>query len=320
MHLVGIAKAAAASSLLEAKRKVDYRELATQKWINRVPAGRHSFNWSINPYRGCEMACAYCYARYTHEFMELREPADFETRIFSKQWNPAAFRAELAAIPRSEAIALGTATDPYQAAERRFQLTRKILTEFARDAGRRIWITTKSDLPARDLDLLEAVSRRHILLVNFTITTLDAQLARQWEPGAPRPDLRLRALQQLSARGIACGVIASPIAPQLNDDEADLLRLAEAAKQAGARWFGGGSLFLKSPTKEVFLSFLAQQHLDLLPTYAAQFGTHARLSPQQQQTIEARLERVRQATQLSRKAVWSVPEEFESGRQLALFG
>ncbi|MBM3759988.1 MAG: radical SAM protein [Acidobacteria bacterium] len=318
MQLVGIAKAAHNAPLLEAKRQVSYSHLATGKWINRVEGSRHSFEWSINPYRGCEMACQYCYARYTHEFMELREPEDFETRIFAKVWNASEFRRELAKVPMSQAIAIGTATDPYQHAERRYELTRRILEVFATVSGRKLWITTKSDLPMRDLELLQQVAKRHVLYVNFTVTTLDAQLARGLEPRAPRPDLRLAAVASLAAAGIRCGVIASPILPGINDDEIDLHALAQQAKASGAQWFGGGVLFLKSPTKEVFLSYLEREHPQLHRKYQATYETGARPSREYHQKIEALFERVRLGVGLSRKATPYLPPDWERGNQLSL--
>src|SRR4051794_11760471 len=121
MPLVGIARLASLASPLQDKLSVSYRQLPTRSWINRCSAARMPFDWTINPYRGCEFGCKYCYARYAHEFMELR-PEEFETRIFAKEFQPASFRRELAAIPRHQPIAIGTATDPYQPAERRFRL------------------------------------------------------------------------------------------------------------------------------------------------------------------------------------------------------
>lgn len=318
MPLVGIAKAAAAAPVLEAKRRVSYSHLATGKWINRVEDSRHSFEWSINPYRGCEMACQYCYARYTHEFMELGGGEDFETRIFAKEWRPRDFRRELDRIPLRQAIAIGTATDPYQHAERRYELTRKILEVFAGVSGRKLWITTKSDLPVRDLDVLARVARRNVLYVNFTITTLDADLARGLEPAAPRPDLRLAALTKLSDAGVRCGVIASPVLPGLNDHEPDLLRLAEAARRAGGQWFGGGVLFLKSPTREVFFDYLRREAPALSRAYESAFREGTRLPREYQQKVEDIFERVRGATGLSRKATPYLPPDWESGRQLGL--
>src|SRR5438552_4981791 len=130
-QLIGIAKLAAQSPTLEAKRQVEYKELPTRSYVARVTSDRVPFRWTINPYRGCEFGCKYCYARYTHEFMELRDGELFETRIFAKQWNALAFRRELRRMPFGEIIALGTATDPYQPAERRYNISRMMLEEFA---------------------------------------------------------------------------------------------------------------------------------------------------------------------------------------------
>jgi DNA repair photolyase len=316
--LIGIAKAAAAAPVLEAKRLVSYSHLSTGRWINRVADSRHSFNWSINPYRGCEMACQYCYARYTHEFMELRQPEDFETKIFAKVWDRAAFRAELQRIPKSEAIAIGTATDPYQHAERRYELTRKILEVFAAENGRKLWITTKSDLPLRDLELFQAVARRNVLMINLTVTTMDAELARGLEPRAPRPDLRLAAVGALRGAGIHCGVIASPVIPGLNDSEAELEALAQAGRQVGAQWFGGGVLFLKSPTREVFFDYLRREHPQLLGRFAATFQEAARPSRQYHERVERLFETLRRRYGLSRRAPGYVPADWDYGTQMAL--
>jgi DNA repair photolyase len=318
MQLVGIAKAAHSAPVLESKRSVSYSRLATGRWINRVADSRHSFDWSINPYRGCEMACQYCYARYTHEFMELSGREDFETRIFAKQWNAAEFRRELQRVPMGQAIALGTATDPYQHAERRYELTRRMLEVFSTLSGRRLWITTKSDLPLRDLDLLTRVAKRHVLYVNLTVTTLDAELARGLEPKAPRPDLRLAVLAALARAGVKCGVIASPVMPGLNDAEQDLRTLALAARQAGAQWFGGGVLFLKSPTREVFWQYLEREAPWLQGRYQQAFAAQARLPHQYQEHIEGVFDRLRQLTGLGHKATPYLPPDWEAGRQMAL--
>ena len=167
------------------------------------------FTWTINPYRGCEFGCKYCYARYTHEFMGMEDGRLFEERIYSKAEAARLLRDELK-HHREGSIAIGTSTDPYQPAERRFGTTREILEVFAECAGRSLSITTKSDLVTRDLDLLREVGRKNELHVNMTVTTTDAALARRLEPRAPRPDLRLEAVRLLTAGGIRAGVFAKP--------------------------------------------------------------------------------------------------------------
>ena len=136
------------------------------------------FTWTINPYRGCEFACKYCYARYTHEFMEMRDGVDFERKIYVKQQTAWLLRQELKRVKPGEQIAIGTATDPYQPAERRFEITRGILEEMAQHRGLEMGIVTKSDLVVRDIDLLREMARNNSLYVNLTVTT------REYEAGA----------------------------------------------------------------------------------------------------------------------------------------
>src|SRR5262249_52158676 len=194
--LVGIAKLAAESQPLESKRQVEYFELPARSLLNRTKPGM-PFAWAINPYRGCEFGCRYCYARYTHEFMEL-DPAEFEDKIYAKAHTAALLRRDLRKIAPTQSIAIGTATDPYQPAERRFGRTRAILEVFAEGKGWNLSITTKSDLIVRDLPLLTELKRLSLLHVNMTITTLDAGLAPLLQPHAPRPHLRLAAAPRLA--------------------------------------------------------------------------------------------------------------------------
>src|SRR5271169_913673 len=264
MELVGIAKLAASSELLEAKRAVEYFELPTRHFLNRT-SERMLFQWTINPYRGCEFGCVYCYARYTHEFMELDAGAGFERKIFAKEFFAASFAAELRKINRQEWIAIGTATDPYQPAERRFEVTREILKVFAAGRGRRLSITTKSDLVVRDLELFREIARANIFHVNFTLTTMDEKLARLLEPRAPRPELRLAAVRQLAEGGIQAGVFPNPIMPLLTDSEESLGAVARVAKEAGATFLGGGILLLKPCAKQVFVPFLERHFPRLAP-------------------------------------------------------
>src|ERR1035441_1406085 len=164
MALVGIARMAAQSTLLEAKRQVEYLEMPARSILNRSKPGM-PFQWTINPYRGCEFGCKYCYARYTFEFMEL-PVTDFEDRIFAKSASAHLLAQELRRIDRREQIAIGTATDPYQPAERRYGRTRSILEVFAREKGWRLGMVTKSDLVTRDIDLLREVARRNVLSIH----------------------------------------------------------------------------------------------------------------------------------------------------------
>ncbi|HVA80930.1 MAG TPA: radical SAM protein, partial [Candidatus Binataceae bacterium] len=193
------------------------------------------FGWTINPYRGCEFGCVYCYARYTHEFLELRDPMDFERRIFVKRMAAEVLAHTLSRTPiGADAIAIGTATDPYQPAERKYELTRSMLKVFAQLSGLNLSITTKSALVTRDLDLILAINRRSRISVNFSVITLNRRLQRVLEPRAPRPGLRLRALNTLARAGIRCNVMMMPMIPGLTDDPAAIESVIRMARKAGA--------------------------------------------------------------------------------------
>jgi len=207
-RLIGIARLASKSETVSHGHEVEYFSLPVKSVLNRCTSSRMPFAWTINPYRGCEFACKYCYARYTHEFMEMRDGIEFEQKIYAKQHAADLLRQELRRVKPGEDIALGTATDPYQPIEKKLEITRSILQEFARHSGLEIGIVTKSAMVTRDTDLLAEVAKRNQLYVNLTITTTDTGLARILEPRAPRPDLRLEALQKLRgarirARGAA---------------------------------------------------------------------------------------------------------------------
>ena len=216
--LVGIARLASEGESLREGHKVEYFTLPSKSLLNRCVSRRAMpFTWTINPYRGCEFGCRYCYARYTHEFMEMRDAMDFEQKIYVKQHAAGLLRQELRRVKPDEAIALGTATDPYQPAERRYEVTRAILEEFARHRGFELGIVTKSNLVVRDLDLLKSVARSNRLSIHVTITTLDVELARILEPRAPRPDLRLEAVHVLAQAGLRVGISCSPVVPGITD-------------------------------------------------------------------------------------------------------
>src|SRR5215472_2007378 len=210
-RLVGIARLAAEGESIREGHQVEYFTLSAKSLLNRCVSKRQMpFTWTINPYRGCEFGCRYCYARYTHEFMEMHDGMEFEQKIYVKQHTAELLRQELRKVKGEEAIALGTATDPYQPAERRYEITRGILDEFSKHRGFELGIVTKSNLILRDLDLLIQVVQSNRLSVHVTITTLDVNLARILEPRAPRPDLRLDAVRMLAQAGIRVGITCSP--------------------------------------------------------------------------------------------------------------
>jgi DNA repair photolyase len=266
-ELVGIARLAASSPCAEVKRGTEYFLLPVKSILNHCSSPRVPFRFTVNPYRGCEFGCHYCYARYTHEFMEV--PGDeFESKVYVKQDAGALMDRDLSREPVwGEHIAIGTATDPYQPAERDFQATRSILEKVAKREGLNVSITTKSNRVVRDLDLLKLINERSSLSVNLSVTTTRASLARALEPRAPRPDLRLGAVRELRSAGIPCGVLAMPIVPGITDGAEDLKALAKAASESGAQWFAGNVLFLRTASLDHFIRYIGAEFPRLATQY-----------------------------------------------------
>ena len=315
-QLVGIARLAAKSKTLRAKREVEYLELPSRSILNRCSNPRMPFKWTINPYRGCEIGCKYCYARYTHEFMGLDDGRLFEERIYAKQNAADLLRSDLRRR-REGAIAIGTSTDPYQPAERRYRLTRALLEVFGEQRGRSVSITTKSDLVARDLDLLRRIGERNEVSVNMTVTTRDERLARLLEPRAPRPELRLDAVRRLAEAGIAVGVFANPIMPVITSNYANLDAVAGAARRAGATYFGGGTLFLKTSAQQQFFPFLDEEFPDLAAQYRKQYERHAYLRGEYAERLQARVTEIREKHGLATRP--DPREDLAGDGQLSLF-
>ena len=306
VRLVGIARLAAEGTLLTEKRRVEYRTLPTRKWLNRCDSKRVPFDWSINPYRGCEYGCKYCYARYTHEFMERRNMSAFETEIYAKDWDAGSFREELDAVKPGHIIGIGTATDPYQPAERTYCRTRGVLEALLPLRGISIFVTTKSDLVPRDIELLAQLSQHNQVSVTFSVTTMDRELARLTEPYAPRPDLRMQAVAKLTAAGICAGVIANPVLPLLTDSEENLESVARAAKLAGAHQFGAHVVFLKPCSQRVFFPFLAEKFPQYLRRYEASFAAGAYLKGKYPERIRKVVNRIRERVGIPARDMASV--------------
>lgn len=319
VKLVGIARLAAEGNLLAEKRRVEYRTLPTRKWLNRCHSNRVPFHWSINPYRGCEYGCKYCYARFTHEFLERRETAAFETEIYAKDWDSAAFRDELNSVKPGHILGIGTATDPYQPAERKFRLTRRVLEALLPLRGVSIFITTKSNLVPRDIDLLTQLSGHNEVGVTFSVTTMNRDLARLTEPLAPRPDLRMQAVAQLAAAGISVGVIANPVLPLLTDSEENLESVASAAKLAGAHQFGANVLFLQPCAQRVFFPFLAEKFPQYLGRYQASFAPGAYLKGKYPERIRQLVDRIRERVGIPARALEFTLPSPPPGAQMLLF-
>lgn len=212
------------------------------------------FDRSINPYRGCEHGCPYCFARPTHSFLDLSPGLDFETMIFHKPEAPDLLRKELSKPGyRAAPVALGINTDGWQPVEKRLQLTRRILAVLA-EFNHPVSIVTKSTLIVRDLDMLAPMAEKQLVSVAFSLPTTDPELARRMEPRAATPARRLKAMQRLSEAGIPVGVLVAPIIPHLNDHE--LEAALQAARDHGARWGGHVLLRLPHELKEIFPAWL----------------------------------------------------------------
>ena len=274
-HFTGIARLAAAAADIDFRNEVQYRDLACRTLLSPCDSQRVPFDYTINPYRGCEFGCVYCYARYTHEYMELENWLDFERKIFVKQGAREALQADLRRLDlQGKWIAIGTATDPYQPAERRYGLTRSLLEILAGRRNLLLSITTKSDLVARDVDLLARIAQYSEVHVNVTITTPHHEMSRRTEPRAPRPDKRLAAVKTLADAGIRVGVLLMPILPRINDGLEDLDLLARLVSEAGADFLASQVLFLRKCSRGRFFPFLEERFPDLLPYYRRLYATN----------------------------------------------
>ncbi len=289
----GIARLAASSPLSAAKRGTEYFLLPVKSILNRCDSERVPFGWTVNPYRGCEFGCVYCYARYTHEYMEL-DSADFERKIYVKEHAGWLAGRDLAEEDVSgEHICIGSATDPYQPAEGEFHNTRAILERMARREGLSVSITTKSDRVTTDIDLLREIAARSSISINLSITTLRPRLARLLEPRAPRPDLRLAAVRKLRDAGLSAGVLAMPVLPGLTDREGDLDALARAAAEAGAQWFAANAVFLMPSAQKQFFPFLEKRWPKLARRYRAWYAHNAYAPEEYRTQLSARVAAIR---------------------------
>jgi DNA repair photolyase len=232
----------------------------TRKIITRNDSPDISFDRSINPYRGCEHGCVYCFARPTHAYLGLSPGLDFESKLFMKPNAPELLERELSApgyVPK--VIAIGTNTDPYQPIERRYKIMRRIL-EVLDSAGHPVGIVTKSALVLRDLDILARMAKRDLVKVALSVTTLDPQLARTMEPRAATPPRRLDTLRQLVKAGVPATVMVAPVIPALNDDEIE--RILEAVAAAGVRHAGYVLLRLPLEVRDLFREWLMTNYPD----------------------------------------------------------
>ena len=240
--------------------KTEVQEEQARRIITRNESPDISFDRSINPYRGCEHGCSYCFARPTHAYMGLSPGLDFETKLFAKP-NAAKLLEKELAKPGYECrtIAIGTNTDPYQPIERRYRIMREVL-EVLDAANHPVGIVTKSALVVRDIDILSRMAERNLAKVALSVTTLDRKLARAMEPRAATPERRIDTLRLLSQAGVPTTVMVAPVIPALNESEME--RILETAAAAGVREAGYVLLRLPLEVRDVFVEFLEREYPD----------------------------------------------------------
>ncbi len=274
-------------------RGLEFLHVNARRVINEVPAAsRMPFRFTINAYRGCSHACAYCFARPTHEYLGLDLGEDFERKLVVKVNAVDRVRAELRS-PRwhGEHIAMGTNTDPYQRAEGRYHLTRGIIAALG-EARNPFSILTKSTLILRDLDILVDAASRTDVHCNLSIGTLDEEVWRATEPGTPHPRRRVEAVRRLNEAGIPTGVLMAPIIPGWSDSPEQLEEVASACVEAGATFVTPIALHLRRGVKEHFLAFVKERRPDLHPVLARRYARSAYLPRDEQRLIEQRVHAV----------------------------
>ena len=289
--------------LLDEQKDIRYYAAAARSILNGPSATGMDF-WSINPYVGCAFGCAYCYARYAHRYTveRLGEAAPdgrdgassssdevlppwlaFERRILVKREAAAILRRQLASSTRvddvrKQGVVIGTATDPYQPAERRFRLTRGVLEVLAAQTKLDVTIITKSPLVTRDVDLLVRIAERSSLSVHVSLITPDRELARRLEPRAPTPEARLRAIARLRANGIEVGVNVMPVLPGITDAPAMIDALVRAVADAGASYLGACALRLQRTARDRYLPFIDAEFPELAQRYRKAYGRSHQVS------------------------------------------
>lgn len=282
--------------VLGEQKDIRYYASRAKSVLNGTDVTKMGF-WSINPYVGCAFGCAYCYARYAHRYVIERAVAAhpeqrllrdafetlppwlaFERQIFVKENAAEVLRRTLRHgsdkhlnLLKGEGIGIGTATDPYQPAERKFRITRGILEVIAEHEGLSLWIITKSPLVTRDVDVLRRIQRHNRVSVHISLITIDRDLARRLEPRAPTPESRLRALARLRENGIEAGINVMPVLPGITDRPDQLEPLVKAVAEAGATYINACALRLRSAARQRYLPFIEQEFPQLAARYRATY-------------------------------------------------
>lgn len=278
--------------VLDVQKDIRYYGAPAKSVLNGPETTGMGF-WSINPYVGCALGCAYCYARYAHRYVMERAANDdkmgeplgdafanlppwlaFERNIFVKHNAPEILSRTLRhgsdkhlALLAGESIVIGTATDPYQPAERRFKVTRRILEVLAEHPGLSVVVITKSPLITRDVDVLSRIARISDLSLHISLITLNRELARKLEPRSPTPEARIRALTRLSQAGLDTGINCMPVLPGITDNPRDLEALVKRVSEAGATYVGACALRLQSSARKRYLPFIEQEFPHLAERY-----------------------------------------------------
>ncbi len=288
-------------------------EVAAKSALNRVRG--MGFTWSLNPFTGCAHQCVFCYARGTHAYRELDGVREWGSMLSVKVNIASVLRDELAGRAyRGEEIAIGTATDPYQALEGRYRLMRGVLPAL-RDARAPFHITTRSPLIVRDLDLLAGCARRADVSVAVSIATLDDALAREIEPTVAPPRQRLRAVRALAEAGVRVGVAVAPVLPELTDDEASMTAVVRAAAEAGASHVWHSTLNLGAVTRDAYFAYLESARPELVERHERLYS-HGKYAPSAYvRTVTDRFHAACRATRFARHR--ALPHD-PSGAQLAL--
>ena len=293
----------------ERERGTRFLALPVRRVLN-PPATTHMPFWSLNPYVGCEFGCSYCYARKTHEWtMERTEGRkDGKTESFESFEHEILVKSGAADILlrtldparlAGSTLLIGTATDPYQPAERRFLLTRRLLEALLRHRGLHLGLITKSPLVTRDLDLFTRLAERHELSIHISLASMDAALLRRLEARTPAPHARMRALQRLTGAGLRAGLLIAPIIPAITDGWPALAALMEAAKAAGARYVAGQALRLGPAARAGFLPVLTREFPELLERYERRYGRGDNAGKDYERALERRLDALREVYSLA---------------------
>lgn len=285
---------------------------AIQGWqaatiLNRSPEGRHfGFDYSLNPYRGCFHGCRYCYARESHQYLNLNLAEDFEQRLFVKHNLAPRLAHELTRIPLTATIALGTVTDPYQPLEGRHRLTRQAL-ELLADSGHRLTITTKSPLIERDLDVLAPMGQRRQLAVHVSLISLDRPLLHRLEPGTAPPRRRLLTVRRLKDAGVPVAVFVAPIIAGFTDQEEHLDALLKAVRDAGADWVMAAPLRISPALRPYLWEHLAGINPEAAEILRLVYGSQQMPGAPYRRLLEHRIDRLTTRYGLSRQPTALVP-------------